>query len=231
MADSPIRLGAHKTVIRSWVQFRSYTYTDVVSAPLLVDYTLTSDLQVGVTLPFAMSTSPFDPGPGIADAMLRVKYQFLRRDREAHTFRASGVVRQWLPTGPDIDNFDVGTGAFRTHLAVVAGIEDVHYGLQSEIGYVIQTDNMADMAVGRLSFGLPFLKPVFPVKQLTLYFEYEGMYMRDGRDHYAVMYAQGLQYARKRWTFDASAEFPLSQHMPPTYFRRWGLMAGARVVI
>ncbi len=231
MADSPIMLGARKTVIRSWVQFRSYETRDVITAPLMVDYTLTSDLQVGVTLPFSASLSHHDPGPGIGDAMVRFKYQFLRRDREAHTFRASGVVRQWLPTGPDIDNFEVGTGAFRTHLAVVAGIEDVRYGLQSELGYVIQTDRMADMAVGKLSFGLPLLKPVFPVKQLTLYFEYEGMYMRDGRDHYALLYAQGIQWARKRWTFDASVECALAQHMPPSYTRRWGLLLGTRVVI
>lgn len=231
MADSPIMLGAQKTVIRSYLQYRSYSNRDVLWAPLMVDYTVTSSLQVGTTVPLAHELGRQDQAVELGDAMMRLKYQFYRKDRPAHTFRASAVVRQWLPTGKDVDNFELGTGAFRTHLAVIAGIEDVRYGLQSELGYVIQTDHMADMAVGRLSFGLPFLQPVFPVKQLTLYFEYEGMYMRDGRDHYAVLYAQGIQYARKRWTFDASAEFSLAQHMPPTYYRRWGMMAGARVVI
>ena len=52
------------------------------------------------------------------------------------------------------------------------------------------------------------LKPQYPNKQLNLYFEYANVWVFE-RSWYQMLYAQGIQYARKNITFDLAIQLPL----------------------
>ena len=80
---------------------------------------------------------------------------------------------------------------------------------------------------------LHLLKPNYPVNQVTVYLETEGMNLPDyyGEKQYGYYYAPGLQYARGKATFDASLQLPLAQQVPISLTRRWAGLIGVRYIL
>ena len=134
---------------------------------------------------------------------------------------------QTLPTGEELDLMELSTGKYSGYYGIVAGLETLKYGISSEIGYNSMPDGTLDEFRTKLGFGLPLLKPVYPNNQLNLYFEYTSSWLHE-RDWYQLMYAQGIQYARKNITFDLALQLPLVQDMPDNRKFNYSLFLGTR---
>lgn len=232
LTDKPIMLGEKKGTIRTYFLYRQNDYFSSRSMPLMFDYNLRNNLELSAALPLVFANELVNKN-GIGDATLGVKYQFIRVDGVGKTFRVAAKAKQVIPTGAETIAPELGMQEWQTMLGIVGGIESIKYGIQGEVGYMLsaeQESHMNKMLTYKLGFGLPLLKPVYPVKQVTLYFEYEGITI-SRYDHFAVFYAQGLQYAWNRWTFDVSAQWPLKQDLPIGLQRNFSVLTGARFIL
>jgi len=63
---------------------------------------------------------------------------------------------------------------YRKDGSLIAGYESLKYGISNELGYNIQPSTDMDELRYKLSFGLPLMKPTYPVKKVNLYFEYQS---------------------------------------------------------
>lgn len=232
LTDKPIMLGEKKGAIRSYFLYRQNNHFSSRSVPVMFDYNLRNDLELSAALPLVFANELINKN-GIGDATVGVKYQFIRVDKIGKTFRVAAKAKQVIPTGAETIAPELGMQEWQTMLGIVGGIESIKYGIQGEVGYMLSADqesHMNKMLTYKLGFGLPLLKPVYPVKQVTLYFEYEGITI-SRYDHFAVFYAQGLQYAWNRWTFDVSAQWPLKQDLPIGLQRNFSVLTGARFIL
>ncbi len=238
MTDKPIMMGAGRSAFMTQVQFRDNRFADFTYIPVMYFYDFSDQVELKLA-PSIVLQEELEGGLGLGDAMAELKYQFYRKDKIGSTLRVATRLRQTFPTGRDFHTFDLGLGAWQTNFAVLGGIESLRYGIQGEIGYTFfyadqdieefghELDNMIEYKLG---FGLPLLKPTYPVKQINLFFEYEGMYM-PATGEYGLYYSQGAQYAVKNWTFDLAVQAPLSQQMHLTMERNSIILLGFRFIM
>ena len=113
---------------------------------------------------------------------------------------------------------------------MVAGYESLKFGISAETGYVWVPDGTLDKYVTKLGFGLPLLKPTYPVDQLNLYFEYASEWHVE-RNEYLLKYAQGIQYAKKKWTWEAGIQLPLIQDVPEAIKFNYAVFLGTRYIL
>ncbi len=230
--DKPIMLGARKSTLRVFYQYLRHGDNEYHIIPLGFDYNLRNNLELGAELPFAaVRTSTQRDGLRPGDLMLKAKYQFLRKDRMGSTFRVAAKAAGMFPTGRPSEALHVGMGAYQTYLGMLAGYESLQYGIVGELGYnALFSDIHPSYVESRLSFGLPLLKPVYPVRQVTLYFEYEGRWMP--ADNYKAVYiAQGIQYAFRSYVLEASLQVPLYEQVPHHFRRDLAFLVGGRFII
>lgn len=228
LLDKPIMIGENKSTIRTWISYHNNKGIDFWSIPIMYDYNIRNNIQVGVALPIVFSDIQ-DNKIGLGDVSLKAKYQFFRKDGMGKTFRMAAKVKQTFPLGKDVNTPEIGAGNYRTYLGLIAGYESVRYGILSELGYNFITDGQTDNFIAKLGFGLPLLKPKYPVKQLNLYFEYEAMALLE-KDSYGIYYAQGFQYAINQYTIDLSVQMPLTQSLPDNLERKLTVLVGGRVI-
>ena len=214
-ADKTIMLAPGNLVIKTLTQFRKTEVGDFLKIPLMGHYIVNKNLLVGVHLPFVQSSirkdgatelSSFDLG----DIELLGKFQFYRKDQMGKTFRVAAKTLQTLPTGQAFGIDEIQTKQYQSYVGIIAGYETIKYGISNEIGYNIVPDSNNGELRYKLGFGLPILKPVYPVKQINIYFEYDSHWFVQ-TDQYLLQYAQGIQYAIKRLTIEAAVQFPLVQ--------------------
>ncbi len=229
--DKPIMLGANRWVVRTLIELRRTESGSFVNAPLMVHYLPSSSTLLGVHVPLV--TYPYGEESGrqrsLGDVIVFAKYQFYRRDRTGKTFRVVAKTRHSLPTGPSLGLEGISTGNYQGYAGLVAGYETIKYGIGGELGYNVSPYDNLDELRYKLGFGLPLLKPTYPVNQVNLYFEYQGGWFPE-TDRHMLLYAQGLQYARGRFTWEASVQLPLVQTMPEAQRRRYSLFLGTRFV-
>jgi hypothetical protein len=229
--DKPIMLGENKGTIRTLYQYFKSEDRHYHLVPIMLDYNLKNNIEIGVELPFAaLSDTERREGFKAGDLMLRAKYQFVRRDGMGKTFRMAAKAVSMLPTGRNDEAPLVGMGTFQNSIGLLAGMESLKYGVVGEMAYNHMGSMHPSFLDARLAFGLPLLKPAYPVKQMTLYFEYEGKWMPEV-DGYALYYAQGIQFAFRNYAFELSVQMPLLQEVPAIFVRDLSLLTGVRIVI
>ncbi len=228
--DKPIMLGANSWVIKTLTEIRKTEEGIFAKAPLMVHYLPTSNTLIGVYIPFINYN--FDDGirnQSLGDIELLAKYQFYRKDEMGKTFRLVAKTLQTLPTGKPIGLEGISMDAYQSYVGIVAGYETIKYGISNEIGYNLQPSNDLDELRYKLGFGLPLLKPTYPVNQINLYFEYQSSWFTS-LNKYLLMYAQGIQYAKGRLTVEAAIQLPLIQTISEEKQRNFSLFLGTRYV-
>ncbi len=232
-ADKPIMLSEGTFIAKTLSEYRSTDFGDFTRIPLMLHYIFHKNALVALHVPFV--SYDFDPGfgvdgSGLGDMNILLKYQFYRNDKTGKTFRLVAKSLQNLPTGEALDIHDFSTGFYKGYYALVAGYETIKYGISGEVGYNHSPQDNTDELRVNLGFGLPLLKPVYPVNQINLYFEYSYIRATEiGAD--MLLYAQGIQYAKKRVTLETAIQLPLYQTDLHHGNRNYSLLFGARYII
>ena len=212
-ADKPIMLGSESIIIKTLTEFRSTEDASFIRAPFMFHYLPTSNSLVAIHVPWVSASYEFADGDdrsGLGDIDILAKYQFFRKDGKGKTFRMVVKSLNRLPTGIDVGVDEISVDHYQSYLAIVAGRESIKYGLSWEAGYNIVPSKNTDEWRARFGVGLPLLKPLYPVKQINLYFEY-AYNVRPGINERELLYAQGVQYAKGRLTMEAAIQVPLYQ--------------------
>jgi hypothetical protein len=178
---------------------------------------------------------PFNPtdtsvtGTTLGDIMLTGKYQLYRNDGTGKTFRVAAKTVQTLPTGEKLGIRRMSMGYYQGYYGFITAYESLRFGVANELGYNWSPKTQTDEFVHKLGFGLPLLKPTYPVNQINLYFEYSGYLMTQQSD-YQLLFAQGIQYAKGKYIVEASLQLPLVQNMPELQKHKSSLFIGGRYV-
>jgi len=227
-ADKPIMLGGKSFTVRTLSEIRNTERGTFIYVPLMLHYLPTSNSLVAIHLPYInYDFETGDSGSDLADIQLLGKYQFYRKDGTGKTFRMVAKTVQTLPTGAALDLMGQSTGKYQGYYGIVAGYESLKYGISNEIGYNWLPNGTLDDFRYKLGFGLPLLKPQYPNKQLNLYFEYSNFWVFE-RDWYQLLYAQGIQYARKNITFDVAVQIPIVNDVDADRKLQYSLFLGGR---
>lgn len=229
--DKPIMLGENKGTFKAFYQYLKSGDRHYHMVPLMIDYNIKNNIEVGIDLPLAALNDPDrQEGFKAGDISLRAKYQFVQKDGMGKTFRMAAKAISTLPTGRPDEAPMIGMGTYQTSVGLLAGMESLKYGIVGELAYRHMGERHPDAVDAKLAFGLPLMKPSYPVKQVTLYFEYEGKWM-PSVDGYAVYFAQGIQYAFRSYALELSLQMPLVQEVPEFFRRDLALMIGGRFII
>jgi len=230
-SDKPIMLGSKRTVIKTLSEVRRTQAGSVINTPLMAHYLPTSNTLLGLHIPLVnhqpvSSNNNFSLG----DIQILGKYQFYRKDNTGKTFRMVAKMLHTLPSGKKINADGISNGYYQAYTAIVAGYESIKYGISNELGINFIPQNKRHEWRYKLGFGLPLLKPSYPVKQLNLYFEYQNRWFFQ-QNEYQFLYAQGMQYAKGRMTFETAFQWPLLQKMPLQQTIQYSWFLGFRYVI
>lgn len=227
-ADKPIMLGEGSWTVRTLAEIRNTERGTFSYVPVMMNYLPSPNLELGVDIPYLdYNIENGASGSTLADIKINGKYQFLRKDATGKTFRMVAKTVQTLPTGEDLDVMELSTGKYAGYYGVVAGYETLKYGISNEFGYNWMPDGTMDELRYKLGFGLPLLKPQYPNKQINLFFEYTNSWLLE-RDWYQLLYAQGIQYARKTTTFDLAIQVPLVNDFETGRKMNYSLLFGSR---
>lgn len=221
-ADKPIMLGANTTILKTLTEFRNTKGGSFIKAPFMAHWLPSSNSLLAVHVPYThysfSDESDVNNGSYLGDIGLLSKYQFYRKDGKAKTHRLVLKSYQLLPTGQEFGPFEIANGTYQHYFSLVSGYETIKYGISAEAGYNWAPGDNIDEYRLKLGFGLPLLKPTYPVNQLNLYFEYFGQY-RPESDETELLFAQGIQYARGRLTVEFAVQVPLFQSESIQTFR------------
>ncbi|MBK9257329.1 MAG: hypothetical protein IPM42_17805 [Saprospiraceae bacterium] len=231
--DKPIMLGEKKGTVRPMVKIAENKVHSFTAFILDADYNISNNFAVAAEVPLVF---PEHGDTGLGDIGLTAKYQFFRRDRMGETIRMTARVKNMFATGKKLETPILGMGHNMISVGVMAAREALKLGTQAEVGYnIMPSASHLNHWQYKLGFGLPLLKPSYPVNQINLYFETEGINLasHEGQSQYGYYYAQGLQYAKGIYTFDLSVQFPLAQsfHDVLTFERGLWTVIGMRVII
>lgn len=231
-ADKPIMLGGGSFIAKTLTEIRVTEEGTATRIPVMLHYLPTSNTLFAVHIPYVNYSFKDVRGSGntLGDINVVGKYQFYRKDGTGKTFRIVAKTLQTLPTGEALDIEGISTGNYAGYYGVVAGYESLKYGVSNELGYNWMPDGTLDKMVYKLGFGLPLLKPTYPVNQVNLYFEYSSEWFHE-RSQYELLYAQGIQYARKQWTWEAGIQFPLIQDAPEASKEKYTIYIGTRFIL
>ncbi|NNK10397.1 MAG: hypothetical protein HKP08_03550 [Flavobacteriaceae bacterium] len=227
-SDKPIMLGGGSFTTKTLVEVRNTQRGSFVYVPLMLHYLPSANSLVAVHIPYiSYDIEQGINGNSLADIKILGKYQFLRIDGTGKTFRMVAKTIQTMPTGEELDLMELSSGLYQGYYGIVAGYESLKYGISTEFGYNMVPDGTLDEIKYKLGFGLPLLKPQYPNKQLNLYFEYTNSWLPE-RDWYQLLYAQGIQYARKNVTFDLAVQVPLVNDVTEGRKLQYSLFLGSR---
>lgn len=224
-------LGEGKSTFRTYYHYFKHAGNHYHLIPLMFEYNIKNNMELGIEVPFAaLSSETRREGLRPGDLMLKYKYQFLRRDGHGKTVRAGVKLAGMFPTGRPSEVPHVGMGAYQTILGLFAGMESLKYGIVGEAAFVHFDREHPHFLESRLAFGLPLLTPKYPIKQVTLYFEYEGRWMPESGDH-AAYFAQGIQFALGKYALEISFQAPFVEKVPHHFRRDISLLIGTRLII
>ncbi|MEM6724624.1 MAG: hypothetical protein AAF598_11330 [Bacteroidota bacterium] len=232
-ADKPILLGSKAVVLKTLSEIRNREDGTFTRIPFMAHYLPTSNSLVAIHTPLVIyddkNLETFGSGVALADISILSKYQFYRKDKTGKTLRMVAKTLQTLPTGKNLGINDISLGEYQSYFAGVIGYETIKYGISGEIGYNLVPNTQTDEFRVKTGFGLPLLKPSYPVKQVNLYFEYTSNWFTQ-LQIYELLYAQGVQYAIKRLTLEMAVQVPLTQTRPENQQLNYSLFFGTRYV-
>jgi len=233
-SDKPIMLGSKTVIVKTLAEMRTQGHGFYTRVPLMVHYLPTSNSLVALHVPYVYYNNDKDDNiegeSSLGDIQLLLKYQFFRRDFTAKTFRIVAKMIQNFPTGPEYNLEDFSYGTWATYTSIVAGYETIKHGISGEVGYQHHNNDVLENSIkARLGFGLPLLKPLYPVNQINLYFEY-GYDKSLESDDLAVTFAQGIQYAKGRLTMEAAIKVPLYSNHSHLYHLKNSIFIGTRYI-
>lgn len=228
--DKPIMLGQGAFVLKTLSQFNSSQNGDYWKVPLMLHYLPTANTLVMVNVPLVSDSGNLINGMTIGDVSLMGKYQFYRKDETAKTLRISFKTLQTLPTGPETPQMFISSGKYQGYYGLVLGMESIKYGIGAEVGYNMVSNSDRDMIKGGVGFGLPLLKPTYPLRQINLYFEYQGRYFVNYKTA-QIFSSTGIQYAHGNQTFEVSLQVPLMQSVEQFYRDRYTIFLGTRLFL
>ena len=232
-SDNPIMLSSGSFSAKTLTEIRTTEEGTFSRIPLMLHYLPTSNTLVALHVPLTMYDFKQNGGRNgsyLGDINILAKYQFYRKDRTAKTFRMVLKTLQNLPTGQPFGPGEISSRSYQSYFALVAGYETIKYGISNELGYNFSPSNQLDELRYKLGFGLPLLKPTYPVNQVNLYFEYASLW-RPEAGAYEMLYAQGVQYAKGRITVEAAIQLPLYQSGITQYALQSNLVLGARYIL
>ena len=212
--DKPIMLGGGSYIVKTLTEIRNTNEGTFVYMPMMLHYLPTSNSLVAVHIPYVnyhFKNGFGTSGSTFGDLNILGKYQFYRKDNRGKTFRIVAKTLQILPTGKELNIEGMSTNKYQSYFGVVAGFESLKYGISNEIGYNIVANGNFDEFRYKFGVGLPLLKPTYPVNQLNLYFEYSNLY-KPQVEEYSLLFAQGIQYAKKQFTWEMAVQIPLIQN-------------------
>ena len=224
--DKPILLGADSWILKSLTEIRNTAQGTYIKMPLTVHYLTSSNSLIGIHFPRV--SGPISAAT-LGDIQLLYKYQFYRKDQMGKTFRVAAKTLQTLPTGPDYGFMGISNGVYQGYYALVAGYENVKLGVSNELGFSSSPNATMDEWRYKLGFGLPLLPSTYPVKQINLYFETQQSWFPQLKS-YMFLYAQGIQYAIKRLTLEASFQLPITNITNPLLQRDHSIFLGTRYI-
>lgn len=232
--DKPIMLGEKKGTVRPFIKIADNKVYDFTAFVLDADYNLTNKFAIATEVPFVFANQ--SKSMSFGDLGLVAKYQFYRKDGMGKTIRIAAKAKNMFRTGERLETPMLGMGHNMTYVGILAARESLRLGTQAEFGYAaMPSADHLNHWLYKLGVGLPLLQPIYPVNQINLYFEFEGMNLPKHFNvrQYGYYYAQGLQYAKRRYTFDLSVQLPIAQqfHGTPTFERKLWTLLGARVII
>ena len=230
--DKPVMLGENTWLVKSLTEIRFTDQGDFFKAPLMVHYLPSANSLIGVHIPFINTNiDGSEPTQSLGDIELLGKYQFYRKDGTGKTFRIVAKTLQIIPTGKPIGIQGISLDTYQSYVGLVAGYESLKYGISNELGYNLQPDNDMDDLRYKLSFGLPLTKPAYPVKKFNLYFEYQSSWFTT-LNEFMLLYAQGVQYAKGRFTIETAVQFPLIQTSSDSRMtRNLSVFVGSRYIL
>ena len=226
-------LGGNTWIARNltWIEYNKQR--DFVKSQFMLHYTPNEDILLAVHAPLVRSQTYRNERTNweFGDMQLKAKYQFYRKDGVGKTLRMAAKVEEVFPTGINFENENFGLDAYQTYIGGILGYETLKYGIGAELGYHIIHDsaweNRIDVKAG---FGLPLLKPTYPVNQLNLYFEYH-MELTEHTLARNMHFTQGIQYAIKKFTAEFAYRHPLVQEIDIENKNRFGIIFGFRYII
>lgn len=229
-ADKPIMLGGNTKLIKTLSEYRNTENGNFLSTPIMFHYLPSSNTLIGIHTPYVFHSSSdnTEEGSALGDISILGKYQFYRKDKMGKTFRIIAKTLQTLPTGKELNADGISTGHYQSYQGIVAGYESIKYGISNELGYNFVPNQNNDELRYKLGFGLPLLKPKYPVNQVNLYFEYQNSWFVEQED-FLMLFAQGIQYAKGRLTLEAAVQVPLIQTQEIK--RRYSIFFGTRYII
>jgi len=226
--DKIILLGSNSFTARTLTEYRDTERGDFLYIPFSLSYLPTSSTSFTIDIPFInYDFEATGSGSGLADIRITGRYQFYQKNETGKTFRVLAKTEQTLPTGEELDELGLSTGQYQGYYGVLAGYESLKFGITSELGYNWIPNGTLDHLRHKLGFGLPLLKPQFPNKQINIYFEYTNLWGFE-RDWYQLLYAQGVQYAGKVFTVEASVQVPLVNDVGENRKLNYSLFFGGR---
>ncbi|MDA7502020.1 hypothetical protein N8482_01975 [Chitinophagales bacterium] len=229
--DKAIMLAPTTFVLKTLVEHRFTEEGNFTRIPLMVHYLPAGNLLVSAHLPFVRHSfseeSDERNGWELGDVQLLAKYQFFRKDRKGKTTRMALKSLQSFPTGKKYGIHEMSTGNYEIYLGAVLGYETLKHGIGCELGYAYTPSENQGELKANVGFGLPLLKPVYPVKQINLYFEYKSFWLTE-QEEGAILYAQSIQYAINQYTIELGYQWPLAQDL--TNERTGSLFFGTRYI-
>ena len=232
LLDKPIMLGANKGTIRPFAKILNQQVHDFTAFVLEADYNISNQIAIGAEIPTSHHLNKLSLG----DLTFMAKYQFYKKDGTAKTTRVAIKAKQMFATGKSLETMILGMGHPMTYLGFSGAKESLKLGIQSELGYYFSPSaSHLNFFTAKAGFGLPLLKPTYPVKQINLYLESEATIAQShaGQSQYGIYIAPGIQYAKGIYTFDFSYQLPITQrfHHLTTYQKHSSIFIGTRVII
>jgi len=231
--DKPIMLSGGTMLVKTLTEIRHTDQGKFTRAPIMVHYIFSNKFLMAAHIPhvsYQFDNSEFGEGSGLGDIQLMAKYQIFRSDNTGKTLRVVAKTVQNFPTGEELGIEGMSTGEYESYQGFVLGYETIKYGLGTELGYNVAPSSLrGNELIHKFGVGLPLLKPVYPVNQINLYFEYQQSWFPQ-TEEYQLFYAQGVQYAIDQLTFEAAVQIPLVQDVAAINKRKYSILLGTRYV-
>lgn len=177
------------------------SYTQVVAIP----YNITTNLQVGFIGRYTfVNPNGMSAFSGLNNSTIFFKNQFIVINKKGKTTRISGLVRQTFPTAAN----KISPEIYSTYIGLAAGDISLSRGLYTNLGYIIRTNGAPDLFQYDASLGVPIFPQVYPLNQLNLFMEVNGITALGNNDH-NIFLSPGIQWIKGNILFESAIMLPL----------------------
>lgn len=203
--------------------------------PLALPYNITPRFQVSAMLPLSQMTMDMagnrNTSFGIGDLTLQAKQLLFQRDGLQRTFRVTGKLAAQLPSGNENADPPLGAGSYDAIAGVTAGWLQDRAGIYGDVSWAFFRSDFNGYRPGNIvdynaAFGwrlLPAVYDTYPMKQVNLYLELDGIYSGKNRlddqiientGAHRLFVAPGIQFIPSRtFLVELSVQLPVYQQV------------------